>query len=110
MNEDEYANVQVQEYSLDASTAVKSVASTVLGIISIILGFIPLVFLISVDGDGWGVFFVFVLGGPSVFVGLILSIIGLCLRRGTTTGKTLCGIGLSFASAFGLLLLLVIDW
>ena len=108
MNEDEYANLHVQEYSLDANTAVKSVASTVLGIISIILGFIPLVFLIIFGGDGGGAFFVVLFLGPLALVALILSIIGLNLRRGTTTGKKRCRIGLYLGLIMPLWLLLFI--
>ena len=84
----------VQEDSLDANTKATefTASSSVLGIASIILVSIPWGFLLA-DDLGWFFVFLFV-GAPMWLVGLILSIIGLNLRRGTTTGKKRCRIGL----------------
>ena len=104
----------VQEDSLDANTKATefTATSSVVGITSIILVSIPpAIFLCSFAGV-WGeefMFWVFLfLGVPMLLVGLILSIIGLNLRRGTTTGKKLCRIGLYLSLIMPLWLLLFI--
>ena len=88
----------VQEDSLDANTKATefTATSSVLGIASIILVSIPWGFWgISILADDLAWFFGFLfVGAPMWLVGLILSIIGLNLRRGTTTGKKRCRIGL----------------
>ena len=98
----------VQEDSLDANTKATefTASSSVLGIASIILVSIPWGFLLA-DDLGWFFVFLFV-GAPMWLVGLILSIIGLNLRRGTTTGKKRCRIGLYLGLIMPLWLLLFI--
>ena len=92
----------VQEDSLDANTKATefTATSSVLGNSSIILVSILLVFFFLcfflVDAEIRPDDFIefFIVAPPMSLVGLILSIIGLNLRRGTTTGKKRCRIGL----------------
>jgi hypothetical protein len=106
----------VQEDSLDANTKATefTATSSVLGIASIILVSIPLVIFLCIFLDGadkFPLFLVFLFFGvPMLLVGLILSIIGLNLRRGTTTGKKRCRIGLYLVLIMPLWLLLCIFW
>ena len=103
----------VQEDSLDANTKATefTATSSVLGIASIILVSIPLVIFLCtfLDGADEDLILVFLfVGVPMLLVGLILSIIGLNLRRGTTTGKKRCRIGLYLGLIMPLWLLLFI--
>ena len=91
MNSSEYSTIQKQEYSPR-----KTKASSVLGVISIILALIALSITIYNRNDySWGFVVILLAAFPLMLSSLIISIIGLCLSSKTLAGKRLSAIGLT---------------